>query len=255
MPAVCVRRVARNMAFIAPSLPGGCLAREISQGGTLCSRRAAFSSRGPARRLRMAATSPDDVPSDAPDPADKHIDMDILRRRMSDIGRKRGPGFNPAEAVVDLSSVTDGMSMEEVEEDEFLKQFENLKSLWVIVFTNANDGSDGVYSLTVSEEHIVLAFEDRTEAQRYALCLETQEFPSPQVCELDSAELRKFCGESGFRLGFVPRGALITPPEESAIEDLDSWRGEPSSPLDGSTGLSKEDIEMMKKRLDSLFGQ
>lgn len=203
----------------------------------------------------MSTASPDDLPSDVPDPADKHIDMDLLRRRMSDIGRKGSSEFKPSEAVIDITAVTDGLSMEHVEEDEFLDQFKNLNTLWVIVFTNANDGTDGVYSLSVSDENIVLAFEERSEAQRYALCLETQEFPAPQICELDSNDLRNFCGESGFRLGFVPKGALITPPEESAVEDLDKWRGEPSKDLGGSTGMSEEDIDTMKKRLDTLFGE
>lgn len=204
----------------------------------------------------MAMSSPEDQPSDAPDPADKHIDMDLLRRRMSDVNRK-GSTFQANEAVVDISAMSDGVAMEEVDEDEFLSQFNGIRTLWVIVFTNVSDGSDGVYSLTISEENIVLAFQDRTEAQRYALCLEAQEFPSPQVCELDSRELRNFCSESGFRLGFVPKGALISPPEESAVEDLDKWRGEPPARngRDDSTGLSAEDIETMKKRLDSLFGQ
>lgn len=187
-----------------------------------------------------------------------HLDMDLLKKRMADLEAKKNntsSAFN--ESVINLSSVIAEATEFTTEGRELMDDFENLRTLWVIIFTNTADGSDGVYSLTVAEANIVLAFQEREEAQRYALSLEAQEFPRPQVCELDSSELKHFCGEAGFRLGFVPKGALITPPDESAIEEIDAWRGEPNSSraTKDSTGLSEEDLEIMKKRLDSLFGQ
>lgn len=186
------------------------------------------------------------------------LDMDLLKQRMADLeARNDSTSGVPSESVIDLSTVIAEAAEVTTDSSEFVEEFEKLRTLWVIIFTNATDGSDGVYSLTIAEDNIVLAFQEREEAQRYAMCLEAQEFPRPQVCELDSSELKHFCGESGFRLGFVPKGALITPPEESAIDDIDTWRGEPKSnrATKDSTGLSEEDIEVMRKRLDSLFGQ
>lgn len=197
---------------------------------------------------------PDDQPSEG---QDHRLDMELLRQRMSDVDRKAKAGWAPSDAVIDLSTAMGKMTLGDSDEAEFVAAFERLQTLWVIVFTNVSDGSDGVYSLSIGEESIVLAFQDREEAQRYSLCLEAQEFPSPQICELDSSELKNFCGEAGFRLGFVPKGSLISPPDESAIDDLDKWRGKPNSSRSDkdSVGMSEEDIETMKKRLDSLFGQ
>lgn len=197
----------------------------------------------------------DDQPPD--DSTDHRLDMDLLRDRMSAVDRKSRAGWAPSDAVIDLSPSSSELPLSDSDSAEFLSAFESLGTLWVIVFTNVSDGSDGVYSLSIGDESIVLAFEEREEAQRYSICLEAQEFPMPQVCELDSEELRNFCGEAGFRLGFVPKGSLISPPEESAIEDLDKWRGEPKSKHADrdSLGMSEEDIETMKKKLDSLFGQ
>ena len=198
----------------------------------------------------------DQAPSSSNEPGEHPLDMELLRRRMSDVDRKRRAGWAPSDDVIDLSNAT-SHALSEADDLEFVNAFEKLEGLWVIVFTNAADGTEGVYSLSIGEESIVLAFQEKEEAQRYALCLEVQEFPMPQICMMDSEELRNFCGEAGFRLGFVPTGSLISPPEESAIDDMDKWRGKPNGGTEGddSVGLSDEDIETMKKRLDSLFGE
>lgn len=194
-----------------------------------------------------------------PDAADSqvHLDMNLLSDRIKELDDSSSPAVpNSPTQVVDISiALQNDTHLAEVDAD-FLKDFDNVSSLWVILFTATADGSEGVYSLTVGDENIVLAFQQRSEAQRYALCLEAQDFPVPQVCELDTDELRQFCEEAGFRLGFVPSGSLISPPDESAIDDIDKWRGENDTKArDGTVGMSEEDIDIMKKRLDNLFGQ
>lgn len=189
---------------------------------------------------------------------DAPLDMELLRRRMADLLSSS----SSSESVLDLSSMKHGQIPSDSDDnlpssDPIVETFKNLSSVWVILFTNASDGSDGVYSLSVAEENIVLAFEARDEAHRYAMCLELQDFPSPQLCELDADEVHQFCMEEGFRLGFVPMGSVVTPPEESAIDDMEQWRGEPSSPRadKDALGMSEEDLEAMRKRFDTLFGQ
>lgn len=212
----------------------------------------------PVRRARMCADElpPGDRPHGDADGGGEHpLDMEVLRRRMADVDRKRRAGWAPSDSVIDMSG-GDGHSVSDEDEMALVEAFERLEGLWIIVFTSAADGTEGVYSLALGDENIVLAFQEKEEAQRYAICLEVQEFPMPQICMMASEELRDFCAEAGFRLGFVPTGSLISPPEESAIDDLDMWRGKPNGRADGdSVGLSEEDIESMKKRLDSLFGE
>lgn len=178
--------------------------------------------------------------------------MELLRRRMNDLQTRLTNGHMPTDRVIDIGATMHDEITEEDASDDMIQNFVNLHSVWTIIFTNAVDGSEGVYSLAIGSENVILAFEDRQEAQRYALCLEAQTFPSPKISELETSELCDFCTDSGSRLGFVPAGSLITPPDESAVEDLDKWRGKSSG---NDTGMSQEDIENMKKRLDSLFGQ
>lgn len=189
---------------------------------------------------------------------------EILRRRIARLNdpnsQKISSSQNGEDTALDISIIFDeangeslevaGEWMDAEEADHIVSKFENLSSVWVILFTNTKSGVEGLYSLTVDKENTVLAFESRQEAHRFAICLEAQNFPSPQVSEMDTAELRDFCAESRTRLGFIPTGVMLVPPDESAVEDLDSWRG-PSS----ETGMSDEDIDTMRRRFDSLFGK
>lgn len=197
--------------------------------------------------------SPGDLPEDSTNKPKPHFNLDVLRRRISDLDERQKAGYSASDSVDNISSNENENDMESV---QLIRDFENLRNVWVIVFTNANDNSEGIYSLSIADENIVLAFQDKEEAQRYAMCLEQQEFPSPKITDLETKELSDFCTESDFRLGFVPKGSLISPPEESAIDDLDKWRGDHSaSDSKGDVGMTQEEIELMKKKLDSLFGQ
>lgn len=188
--------------------------------------------------------------------------QEVLRRRLSEMSKQKPikPGQTPKDVALDLSIVTDDTSevrkeeMSKDEADDFINQFEGLSHVWVILFTNETDGTEGVYSLSIGGDNIILAFQERQEAHRYSVVLESQQFPQPQIGEMDPKELRQFCQDSGYKLGFIPTGMFITPPEESAVDDLDKWRGSPTE-SEGSTGMSEEDIDAMRKHFDSLFGQ
>lgn len=200
-----------------------------------------------------------DAPQQQPQPQPPpFLDFELLRRRISDLDARQKAGHELTDTVD--GTITPKATVHESSEDpdvlQLLQDFENLKKVFVIVFTNARDSSEGIYSLNIAEENIVLAFQDKEEARRYAMCLEQQHFPAPKISELNTKELADFCGESGYRLGFVPKGSLITPPEQSAIDDLDKWRGDqPFSSGSTDVGMTQEEIDLMRKKLDSLFGQ
>lgn len=210
----------------------------------------------------------DNVSEDAlSTPAETMFSEEVLRRRIAQLSdRSRQHASTSSESandtVLDLSLAFDDSNSEAMIEigaepissedtNSVISAFEGLNSIWVIMFTNTKNGSDGLYSLTIDTENIVLGFENKQEAHRYAICLEAQNFPSPQVCDLDPDALREFCLGAKIKLGFVPAGVMLVPPDESAVEDLDSWKGRPSS----EAGMSDEDIDTMKRRFDSLFGQ
>ena len=71
---------------------------------------------------------------------------------------------------------------------------------------------------------VVLLFEERDDAERYAGLLEAQDFPLPTVEALDRAEMEEFCSSAGYEARFVPAGflpqsaedrLLIAPPEKN----------------------------------------
>lgn len=198
--------------------------------------------------------------------AESLFSEEVLRRRISQLNDRNRQNASSSsdsanDTVLDLSVVFDEASSDAMVEiggepmsiddsGRVVSAFEHLSSVWVIMF-NSKDGSDGLYSLSIDTDNIILAFENKQEAQRYAMCLEVQDFPAPQVCDMEPSELRDFCVEAKIKLGFIPAGVMLVPPKESAVEDLDVWRGSQSN----ETGMSEEDIDIMRKRFDSLFGQ
>lgn len=225
-------------------------------------------SESPPQQNDYLSESPDNIAQNDPTPSSTEslFNEEILRRRISQLNdRNRQNASSSSESgndtVLDLSVVFDEASSEAMVEiggesmaiddpNRVIAAFEHLTSVWVIMF-NAKDGSDGLYSLSIDTDNIILAFENKQEAQRYALCLEVQDFPSPQVCDMEPTELRDFCIEAKIKLGFIPAGVMLVPPKESVVEDLDAWRGSSSN----ESGMSEEDIDIMRKRFDSLFGQ
>ncbi len=185
------------------------------------------------------------------------IDMDLLRRRIKEVEVEETKADDETvEVEIEVgrgqASAEDALRM--------LGAFAKIRELYVIVFTSRDRGGEGVYSLDVNGESIVLAFQERSEAQRYATLLEMQQFPSAKVARLKAEELRAFCTREGYRLGFVPAGSVtLRPPTESAIEDKERWRigeGQPQNgDNDGSSGLSKDELDLMKRQLENLFGK
>lgn len=195
------------------------------------------------------------------------LDMRALRRRMEQVKKD--------EKIRSESDSEDSLRIEfaygdeadaevddfEVDEDTLHmlnEQFEKLEVLYVILFQSSSS-KEGVYSLALNGVNIILAFQERSEARRYAMMLEAQSFPNSKVSEFKASELKNFCGKSGHRLGLVPKGSLLTPPDETVTGSLDEWvpqDGDSSSSrrAQEGTGMDPDEIEVMKQRLENLFG-
>lgn len=133
-------------------------------------------------------------------------------------------------------------------------QFDALDKLFVILF-DTKGAEEGVYSLALDDVNIVLAFQEKEEALRYALMLGVQDFPQSKVSAFGAAELKKFCADSGFRLGLVPTGSLISPPDETVDGNLEDWMEKTTGKLGAAgSGMSGDDIESERKKLEGLFG-
>lgn len=102
-----------------------------------------------------------------------------------------------------------------------------------VLLYNAGDDQEGIHSLELQGRTIVLLFEERDDAERYAGLLEAQDFPTPSVETLDREEIEAFCREAGYEARFVPGGflpqsaedrLLIAPPEQN--RDVSNWQAE-----------------------------
>lgn len=103
-------------------------------------------------------------------------------------------------------------------------------SVHVLLFDAGSD-NEGIHSLELNGTTVVLLFEDRDDAERYAGLLEAQDFPAPSVEAIERIEMEEFCTSAGYEARFVPKGfmpqtaeerLLIAPPEKNM--DVTSWR-------------------------------
>ena len=110
-------------------------------------------------------------------------------------------------------------------------------SVHILLFDSGSD-QEGIHSLELNGRTVVLLFEDRDDAERYAGLLEAQDFPVPTVERLDRKEMELFCTQAGYEAQFVPSGFLpesaedrlfIAPPERNM--DVANWQ----DPDDGTT--------------------
>jgi hypothetical protein len=107
-----------------------------------------------------------------------------------------------------------------------------------VLLFDAGSDQEGIHSLEISGRTVVLLFEDRDDAERYAGLLEAQDFPVPTVEPLDRQEMEQFCREAGYEARFVPAGfvpqspeerLLIAPPERNM--DVSHWQDQPDGAL------------------------
>jgi hypothetical protein len=121
--------------------------------------------------------------------------------------------------------------------------------VWVLLF-NANTDNEGIYTLEIEGDNIIVAFEQEDDAIRYAGLLEAQDFLSPTVERIDSKDLEEFCEESNYDLNIVPTDALLVPPEKN-VDKTDWSEDRKSSELEDE--VEDPVIAMMRRRLENLL--
>jgi hypothetical protein len=133
-----------------------------------------------------------------------------------------------------------------------------------VLLFDAGTDAEGIHSLELGGRTVVLLFEDRDDAERYAGLLEAQDFPVPTVEAIDREEMELFCGQAGYEARFVPSGflpqsaeerLLIAPPERNM--DVTNWQEERLA----AAGRSHDDpaepenveLEAFRRRLEGLL--
>ncbi|EDY37200.1 conserved hypothetical protein [Cyanobium sp. PCC 7001] len=146
----------------------------------------------------------------------------------------------------------------------------------VLLFDPGTD-QEGIHSLEINGRTVVLLFEARDDAERYAGLLEAQDFPVPSVEALDRSEMEQFCRDSGYEARFVPVGflpqtaedrLLIAPPERNM--DVHNWQeqaaaagtvggGEPGRPAGAERAAAEPissgdpELEAFRRQLEGLL--
>ena len=138
----------------------------------------------PPRALRMsaAAASPDedDGPEDDAEDVSAAGGDDVPD--ISGSADQRSGEFEWSIGASDMAALS--QRMDDVKEgDEVRKKLEELSHAWVLVF-DADTDDEAVYSMELEayDSHVVLAFEDKLEAEQYADTLE-------DVVEYDSGSV------------------------------------------------------------------
>lgn len=132
-----------------------------------------------------------------------------------------------------------------------------------VLLFDAGSDQEGIHSLELGGRTVVLLFEDRDDAERYAGLLEAQDFPVPSVELLDRQELELFCQEAGYEARFVPANLrpqsdeerlLLAPPERNM--DVTSWKeqAEASGQAAASPDSAEDaELEAFRRRLEGLL--
>lgn len=133
-----------------------------------------------------------------------------------------------------------------------------------VLLFDAGTDTEGIHSLELGGRTVVLLFEERDDAERYAGLLEAQDFPVPSVEAIDREEMELFCGQAGYEARFVPSGflpqsaeerLLIAPPERNM--DVSNWQEEqmaaaarsPEEPVESES----DEVEAFRRRLEGLL--
>lgn len=144
-----------------------------------------------------------------------------------------------------------------------------------VLLFDAGTDQEGIHSLEINGRTLVLLFEERDDAERYAGLLEAQDFPVPTVEALDRREMELFCEQSGYEARLVPAGflpqtaedrLLIAPPERNM--DVAGWQERAadgtggsapgcaeggSDPEEDATPAGDPELEAFRRRLEGLL--
>ncbi len=127
--------------------------------------------------------------------------------------------------------------------------------VYVLLF-NARTENEGIHTIRVGEQNLVLMFEDEDDATRYSLLLEAQDFPAATVEGMVQEEIEEFCQSAGYECQLVPKGfvpqsdaeRLLMVPPETNLEETD-WKPDGAEP----ETIADADLDQIRRKLEGLL--
>ena len=127
--------------------------------------------------------------------------------------------------------------------------------VYVLLF-NARTENEGIHTIRVGEQNLVLMFEDEDDATRYSLLLEAQDFPTAAIEALEQEEIEEFCQSAGYECQLVPKGfvpqsdaeRLLMVPPETNLEETD-WQPNEAE----AEPIEDDDLDQIRRKLEGLL--
>ena len=129
-----------------------------------------------------------------------------------------------------------------------------------VLLYEAGKESEGIHSLELNGNTVILMFEDVEDAERYCGLLEAQDFPTPTVEQLNREDIEFFCTQSGYECKFVEKGfvpktedefLLLSPPQTNL--DVSNWKEDSTESQELINKNKSDELDNIKRRLESLL--
>jgi len=129
----------------------------------------------------------------------------------------------------------------------------DVRRAFALVF-NARTDNEGIYARRRGEDgaDMILTFEERDDAERYAGQLEAQDFPEATPVEMDMRMLFEFCDEGGHDVGLVRAGSLVVPPKAN-VPKFDWSPGESAEGSAPPEDMTADELEQRRRALEALL--
>jgi Protein of unknown function (DUF3110) len=124
--------------------------------------------------------------------------------------------------------------------------------VFVLLF-NARTENEGIHTIREGDRNKILMFESQDDAERFAMLLEAQDFPTAIAESMDADEVKEFCASAGYTWEIVAAdGSLVIPPEIN-VENTD-WDLENNTDSKNTTSNqdSQPQPEIPDTELDSI---
>ena len=133
-----------------------------------------------------------------------------------------------------------------------------------ILLYNAGTNNEGIHTVQISDRNKILMFMEKDDAERYALMLEAQDFPTPTVESIDEEEVKAFCKNADYDCELIEPGKLALPPEHNlestdwdeegnySTQDTETPESTKSPESDKST-ISNEELDRIRSQLEGLL--